>query len=229
LDMRITTQRISLFSRLGCQFVRMGHLFHGYGHISLLENVEVQVHKVSFAMEREYYIKVKVKIDKVTKKKEKFILVDKHDKEIYIDSMENAITDEGRMKYVFCAKLYHPFTDARWFTKTKEGNPVLVLVQYKYTRMNRKPETTPIKWYQSFANEMSQAYPGYQIIYVYITNASIENDAKEAIRKHPREIIVVDGSIASKYFAPIILPYFTFVDLTDADSTPTESKSDAKR
>jgi len=208
--------------------VRIGDLFPGHGHTSLLESVEVQVGAVSFAMEREYYIKVKVETDKVTKKKEKFILVDKHDKEIYIDSIENAITGEGRMAYVFCAKPNHPFTDARWFTKTKEGKPVLVLVQYKYTRTNKKPETTPIKWYQSFANEMSQAYPGYQIIYVYITNASIENDAKEAIRKHPTQIIVVDGSIASKYFAPVILPYFTFVDLTDADSTSTESESDAK-
>jgi hypothetical protein len=215
LDIHIIAQRISLFSRLGCQFVRIGDLFPGHGDISLLEKVNVQVAEVSFAMEKDSYIKVKVKEDKATKKKEKMILVDEHDKEIYVDSQNDIVVGKERMKYVLCAKVNHSFTDARWFTITKEGKPVLVVIKYKYTKTNSKPSMTPIKWYESFANEMSQAYRGYQIIYVYITNANIEKDAKEAIAKYPKKLIVLDGTVASQYFAPIILPYFTFVDHKD--------------
>jgi hypothetical protein len=215
LDMRIIALRISLFSRLECRFVRIGDLFPGHGDMSLSEKVKVQVGEVSFAMERDSYIKVKVKTDNVTKKKEKIILVDKHDEEIYVDSRNDIVVGKERMKYVLCAKVNHPFTDARWFTITKEGEPVLVVIQYKYTRTNSKPSTTPIEWYESFANEMPQAYRGYQIIYVYITNANIEKDAKEAIAKYPKKLIVLDGTVASQYFAPIILPYFTFFDLSD--------------
>jgi hypothetical protein len=73
--------------------------------------------------------------------------------------------------------------------------------------------------HESFSKEMHQAYPGYQIVYVYITNANIKKDAEEAIAKYRTKLIVVDGSIASQYFAPIILPYFTFVDLVDKTSS----------
>jgi hypothetical protein len=109
----------------------------------------------------------------------------------------------------------------------QEGRPVFVLIQCKYTRVNDKPQTTSIKWYQSFADKLTKYYPGYRIAYMYNTNASIEKDTKETIQKYSDEMIVVDGSIASKYFAPIILPHFTFVGLTEAKATTTERNYNA--
>lgn len=191
---------------MGFEFVRIGDLFLGHVHLSLLGDVEVKVKNVSFVNEREFYIH---------KPKGKPLSVAKHDKNIYIGAAKNAVDDDERMNYMFCAKSNHPKTDARWFTKTKERKLVLVVIKYKYTRTDSEPESTPIKWYESFANEISRAFPGFQIIYVYITNANIEKHSKEAISSYPGEIIIVDESIASNYFAPTILPFFTFADPID--------------
>lgn len=136
------------------------------------------------------------------------------DRDVYIDVKPNMpISKDNLPHYILQAVENHARTDFRWFTTTTDDEDVLIVVQCKYVAEPNEPNTyeeciseSPKFWYESILPHLSNAYPTYMVIGVFITNANIPKKAQEAVETCSN-LLIIDASVSNAYFAPNILPY----------------------
>lgn len=197
LDLHVLSQRRR-------KATTVGELFPGaHGHKIVLETTISPSEHCIWALEKEAYL---------FGQKNNFKCVNAT-KSIKVVGLHNGIEKSYWCHYVLQATKNHLLVDARFFVNSKHDVPMVFFIQYKYTENPNSEKEDQIKispssWYKTLADTVNAKYGGYQVIFVYITNANIPSKAADAIDKHDN-LLVIEQSCAETYFSPNMFPYYS--------------------
>lgn len=104
--------------------------------------------------------------------------------------------------------------DARWVSTGTVGRStavkVMIVIQYKFTGGSVRSDLKPETWASEVFRVLSQHFPGYKIIPVYITNSHVSEHHAPKQDKVP--MVLVSRGCAVDYFSPNMYPFYLFAN-----------------